>query len=790
MGAASYLKMLSPLIIKNLVSAMRKKKKFNPFFLDQIGSRQSRQRPQVYKGAWSPWQDRLSCTLDIVANLPRSDFSDKDIEVLLWLLQINGVSNVPSVGQMKALSRYLNDVCNVKMQRYMGAFGHAYYTVKLHSLVSMDLANPLIREHLEFYPEDAGTRLYESRQASAWLHHANPHRLTPMHRKGLTDYYTFEPTLLKDGTVCMPHRWYKKSSIMWFSAWCMVSEARANQTGWISNQGDQIDLSEVELSIYGKDLISSLYLGSAYPSFNNIHGYRRSCDGPIEEWPLSLLNPWRAKAKGSRVVSYPVWLYCDDTSGNRSKNAPPLEMLDGVIREFEECQEAGIWAYDCILHEVVLVLVFILALLGDNPMQSEFACHAGLRSRFFCRCCWASGNASGHQELTGFVSWVKSFIMTNKLLDWTLKKPFRNASITLNYLGKHCKGFHRPEIKEFAHQQAKKKLRGSNTDDATQQILSQMPTNPYNPIWHVKGYSKYFWQDAISWLSDSEKEILKARLSSIDVSGLDPSVTMLQGHTLVQYTGSLPEIDNLEAYLHIREYGPAITFATEGFKLFNSVIWGWCINSNHQALSHDSAQCAISLARLRHLVCGGYFEAEIEASNGRMSTKWISAGELAGSIFKTSPVVAHHLGLNTKQSAPQGLCTLSKEPPCIWQKMQALVKFRSPFGPMYYQKCATVVIQNGNVIKVGHHAAYKDENNIHHVCQVIKMLVRQDKMMDQHAKVVFLQRLDVGDVVLPYQMLSVKMIYLVGSTYSITVPPIDAQFPLLDQNTEREREAA
>ncbi|EGN97508.1 hypothetical protein SERLA73DRAFT_161519 [Serpula lacrymans var. lacrymans S7.3] len=665
---------------------------------------------------------------------------------------------------MKALSRYLNDVCNVKMQRYMGAFGHAYYTVKLHSLVSMDLANPLIREHLEFYPEDAGTRLYESRQASAWLHHANPHRLTPMHRKGLTDYYTFEPTLLKDGTVCMPHRWYKKSSIMWFSAWCMVSEARANQTGWISNQGDQIDLSEVELSIYGKDLISSLYLGSAYPSFNNIH--------------------------------------------------------DGVIREFEECQEAGIWAYDCILHEVVLVLVFILALLGDNPMQSEFACHA----------------------------------------DWTLKKPFRNASITLNYLGKHCKGFHRPEIKEFAHQQAKKKLRGSNTDDATQQILSQMPTNPYNPIWHVKdlnphkatpvevlhvvllGYSKYFWQDAISWLSDSEKEILKARLSSIDVSGLDPSVTMLQGHTLVQYTGSLswgtgaqqkqhseeeeevgvvthlvgptcdrshgrdfrlisqvaifmlydllpqsileawaalcflvplvyqPEIDNLEAYLHIREYGPAITFATEGFKLFNSVIWGWCINSNHQALSHDSAQCAISLARLRHLVCGGYFEAEIEASNGRMSTKWISAGELAGSIFKTSPVVAHHLGLNTKQSAPQGLCTLSKEPPCIWQKMQALVKFRSPFGPMYYQKCATVVIQNGNVIKVGHHAAYKDENNIHHVCQVIKMLVRQDKMMDQHAKVVFLQRLDVGDVVLPYQMLSVKMSIMHSFRYLTKIP--------------------
>jgi hypothetical protein len=67
-------------------------------------------------------------------------------------------------------------------------------------------------------------------------------------------------------------------------------------------------------------------------------------------------------------VSYPVWLYCDDTSGNRSKkwnehnsylmtpvglpnedahkelythfictsnSAPPLEMLEGVVQEFE-----------------------------------------------------------------------------------------------------------------------------------------------------------------------------------------------------------------------------------------------------------------------------------------------------------------------------------------------------------------------------------------------------------------------------------------------------------------------
>jgi len=79
-------------------------------------------------------------------------------------------------------------------------------------------------------------------------------------------------------------------------------------------------------------------------------------------------NRWRELAKGHRVVSFMMWLYCDDTSGNLSKKwnkhnsflftpaglprymvhrqsnihflstsniAPPLEMLDGIAEQLE-----------------------------------------------------------------------------------------------------------------------------------------------------------------------------------------------------------------------------------------------------------------------------------------------------------------------------------------------------------------------------------------------------------------------------------------------------------------------
>ncbi|KAG6808386.1 hypothetical protein H0H92_004302, partial [Tricholoma furcatifolium] len=154
----------------------------------------------------------------------------------------------------------------------------------------------------------------------------------------------------------------------------------------------------------------------------------RDESGSLQAWSKPSVNSWRTCSKGKHVLAVPIWLYCDDTSGNQSKKwnkhnsflftlaglprrmvhqesnihflstsniAPPLEMLDGFVAQLETAQQNGIWAWDCKLEDNVLLIPSVLAMLGDNPMQSEFACHIGLRGRKFCRMCHVEGDVEG-----------------------------------------------------------------------------------------------------------------------------------------------------------------------------------------------------------------------------------------------------------------------------------------------------------------------------------------------------------------------------------------------------------
>ncbi|KAJ3835357.1 hypothetical protein F5878DRAFT_628111 [Lentinula raphanica] len=388
---------------------------------------------------WFPWPDKAACIFDIFRHVPRGIFSESQMELILWALNAFGVDNAPSIDVMKSVDEYLQSLCGIHTRRYTGALGHVYYMNDLAGIIRQEMANPLIRKHLHHYPEDSGRHIEHAWQAEAWRNQ-DVTMATPMIRRDGQDFYIFEMTRLTSGQLVVPFRWYtrgrhgipsEEEQDLYAMAWTVVNAAGAYLV-------DQNHIIQVPVS----SLLSSLpriietFAIDGLLDPRNIGGIIKAGQQDPEPWQYTtvedgFLNRWRIRSRGHPVYSFPMWLYCDDTSGNVSKKwnkhnsflftaaglsrehvhkqsnihflstsnlAPPLEMLDGVVEQLERGQAEGYWAWDVELREMVLVFPSVLAMLGDNPMQSEFACHVGLTGKFFCRCCWAKGKDADHEE--------------------------------------------------------------------------------------------------------------------------------------------------------------------------------------------------------------------------------------------------------------------------------------------------------------------------------------------------------------------------------------------------------
>ncbi|XP_006464096.1 hypothetical protein AGABI2DRAFT_120883 [Agaricus bisporus var. bisporus H97] len=372
-----------------------------------FGSTRSRRKADIVPtdSPWFPWSDKETCVLDVLRHLPRSVFSDSQVERILWGMNALGVNFLPSVIQLKDSNVHLQNTHGIRTIRYEGKL-----------TISVELANPRICPHLHFYPEDSHPHLEEAWQAHRWSCELDPALLTPMIRYQSQDFYVFEPALLKNGRVVIPERWFTR---------------RINDV----HQFFALAYSLVPMYSATEDLLLSFptlrdtFVADGLPDPRLILGVRHSQDDVgLSPWTLTdptVGNRYRALAKGHCVVSFLIWLYCDDTSGNLSKKwnkhnsflftaaglpramtqqefnvhflstsniAPPLEMLDGIVEQLENSHIHGIWAWDCDLQEIVMIFIVVLAMLGDNPMQSELACHIGLKGKYFCQNCWVRGH--------------------------------------------------------------------------------------------------------------------------------------------------------------------------------------------------------------------------------------------------------------------------------------------------------------------------------------------------------------------------------------------------------------
>ncbi|KAJ7793620.1 hypothetical protein B0H14DRAFT_2393239, partial [Mycena olivaceomarginata] len=253
---------------------------------------------------------------------------------------------------------------------YSGKLGHIYYVNDLAAIIAQEMANPTTRNNLHFFPEDAGPSLSQAWQASRWLDELESDLTTPMIRIQQQDFYIHEPTLLSNGAVCMPIRWFKRGDKMFARVWKMCESNTELNSGWIIEGNKEFEVCESDLLISFPFLVKVTWVAKC-----QTQGSSEVCwiqhNGMLTNWTKT--NPaegnrWRKLSAGHRVLAFPIWLYCDDTSGNTSKKwnkhnsflftaaglprkfvhresnihflaksniAPPLEMLDGIVDQLE-----------------------------------------------------------------------------------------------------------------------------------------------------------------------------------------------------------------------------------------------------------------------------------------------------------------------------------------------------------------------------------------------------------------------------------------------------------------------
>jgi len=109
------------------------------------------------------------------------------------------------------------------------------------------MANPQVRPHLRFYPEDSGRTVNEYYQAAHWRVEVAPSQLTPMAVIDGQHYYIYEPCLLRDRRACVPIRWFTRKEQLFAMAWVLRVVTLQHRDHWVAEEYNAIEVSQSDL---------------------------------------------------------------------------------------------------------------------------------------------------------------------------------------------------------------------------------------------------------------------------------------------------------------------------------------------------------------------------------------------------------------------------------------------------------------------------------------------------------------------------------------------------------------
>ncbi|KAK4702571.1 hypothetical protein P7C70_g3650, partial [Phenoliferia sp. Uapishka_3] len=392
---------------------------------------------------WAPFKDRGTFLTHILVTIPRASFSRNTIKLILTWAKLMGAREVPAYNALLEARKNLRKATSApEPTRHVGCNDNIYYTSTIREGIVRDFSSPNIRPHLHLYPRvgEGLSEVVDSRHLSEDL---DARVTTPMVSRPSSQsspalsntptfdfdssIFAFEPARLQDASLVWPNRFFESGSMLFAQAFAVTQEAKKDCDGRTVLHVDRTR----SLSFPVSDIAAS------WPELQREAAFRQVVATDDSSTPLPLPSPQRVLADSLPFFSVPLILFTDDASGNRSRkwnkhwvfyttngalarklqdleanirflaaspSADALEMCEAVVKELNEIFSEPIVVYDCSLQMLVRVRVFLIFVIGDNPMMSDLASCMSHMANFSCRICRYGGKLEERATIEGFES--------------------------------------------------------------------------------------------------------------------------------------------------------------------------------------------------------------------------------------------------------------------------------------------------------------------------------------------------------------------------------------------------
>ncbi|KAA1111013.1 hypothetical protein PGT21_035677 [Puccinia graminis f. sp. tritici] len=372
---------------------------------------------------WYPYQNREALIGTLMQGYMRCSISRSMYSQMRLILSITGLE-LPHWNTIRNTSESIRMLLNFHVLENESIWNHKCFSLSIPQILEQEISNPYVHPHLDFYPEDPnGQNIFKLSQSKKWCEELGPNERVQMVVSNDKHFYIFEPTQLKSGKVVVPVYFYKMNNEIYAKCTKPFISPTSHDAKVLKIEFEgALEFTSDRLQAIKVSEFKNIYSEIIWGNFGKLAEACKSLIWEIgNEIPLTLPNKWRFMSRGRVIRHMPINLYCDDTSGNISKQfnkhvsfyftlsgLPPnvanqefnchfvttsnqasvLELADKITDDMNDLATGGHVAYDYELGQDVLIMSVVLCFQGDSPMHAEVTCtHMPNASLNSCRMC-------------------------------------------------------------------------------------------------------------------------------------------------------------------------------------------------------------------------------------------------------------------------------------------------------------------------------------------------------------------------------------------------------------------